>query len=279
MKAVDMCYPCLCRLARQAATLATVDERLRAAAAREGLKVVDENFSTDGLTLDIATKIHRAVKEITGNPDPYRKMKDDEIKISREIIDEVAPAYPQDIKGLMALSALGNSIDFFRRQDDIVKDLRTPLKFSVDDSDRFIQRLKGAKNILFLGDNAGEVFFDLPLLRCLERYAPVTYVVKGAPVQNDATLHDLKVAGLDGQLNRVITTGIATPGVVFPLASDEFRRAFQSADLVLAKGMGYWEGLSELPPQGKVLYCTMAKCQPVADSLGVPLNSYAMMFR
>ena len=279
MKAVDMCYPCLCRLARPAATLATVDERLRAAAAREGLKVVDENFSTDGLTLDIATKIHRAVKEITGNPDPYRKMKDDEIKISREIIDEVAPAYPQDIKGLMALSALGNSIDFFRRQDDIVKDLRTPLKFSVDDSDRFIQRLKGAKNILFLGDNAGEVFFDLPLLRCLERYAPVTYVVKGAPVQNDATLHDLKVAGLDGQLNRVITTGIATPGVVFPLASDEFRRAFQSADLVLAKGMGYWEGLSELPPEGKVLYCTMAKCQPVADSLGVPLNSYAMVFR
>jgi len=279
MKAVDMCYPCLCRLARQAATLATDDERLRAKAIEEGMKVVDENFSTDGLTLDIATKIHRAVKEITGNPDPYRKMKDDEIKISREIIGEVAPAYPQDIKGLMALSALGNSIDFFRRQDDIVKDLRTPLKFSVDDSDRFIERLKGAKSVLFLGDNAGEVFFDLPLLRCLERYAPVTYVVKGAPVQNDATLHDLKVAGLDGQLNRVITTGIATPGVIFPLASAEFRRAFQSADLVLAKGMGYWEGLSELPPQGKVLYCTMAKCQPVADSLGVPLNSYAMVFR
>ena len=279
MKAVDICYPCLRRLAKQAATLATADEKLRAAAVREGLKVVDDNFSTDGLTLDIATRIHRAVKEITGNPDSYRKMKDDEIKISREIIGEVAPAYPQDIKGLMALSALGNSIDFFRRQDDIVKDLRTPLKFSVDDSDRFIQRLKGAKNILFLGDNAGEVFFDLPLLRCLERYAPVTYVVKGAPVQNDATLHDLKVAGLDGQLNRVITTGIATPGVVFPLASDEFRRAFQSADLVLAKGMGYWEGLSELPPEGKVLYCTMAKCQPVADSLGVPLNSYAMVFR
>jgi len=279
MKAVDICYPCLCRLAKQAATLATVDEKLRAAAVREGLKVVDDNFSTDGLTLDIATKIHRAVKEITGNPDPYRRMKDDEIKISKGIIDEVAPAYPQDIKGLMALSALGNSIDFFRRQDDIVKDLRTPLKFSVDHSDRFIEKLKEAKSVLFLGDNAGEVFFDLPLLRCLERYAPVTYVVKGAPVQNDATLHDLKVAGLDGQLNRVITTGIATPGVVFPQASDEFRRAFESADLVLAKGMGYWEGLSELPPQGKVLYCTMAKCQPVADSLGVPLNSYAMVFR
>ena len=279
MKAVDICYPCLCRLAKQAATLATVDEKLRAAAVREGLKVVDDNFSTDGLTLDIATRIHRAVKEITGNPDPYRRMKDDEIKISKGIIDEVAPAYPQDIKGLMALSALGNSIDFFRRQDDIVKDLRTPLKFSVDHSDRFIEKLKEAKSVLFLGDNAGEVFFDLPLLRCLERYAPVTYVVKGAPVQNDATLHDLKVAGLDGQLNRVITTGIATPGVVFPQASDEFRRAFESADLVLAKGMGYWEGLSELPPQGKVLYCTMAKCQPVADSLGVPLNSYAMVFR
>jgi len=279
MKAVDICYPCLCRLAKQAATLATDDERLRAKAIEAGLKVVDDNFSTDGLTLDIATKIHRAVKEITGNPDPYRRMKDEEIRISREIIGEVASSYPQDVRGLMALSALGNSIDFFRRQDDIVRDMRTPVKLFVDHSDRFIEKLKGARSVLFLADNAGEVFFDLPLIECLERYAPVTYVVKGAPVQNDATLHDLRVAGVDGQLNRVITTGAATPGVIFAQASDEFQRAFEKADAVLAKGMGYWEGLSELAPDGRVLYCSMAKCQPVADSLGVPLNSYVLLLR
>jgi uncharacterized protein with ATP-grasp and redox domains len=149
---------------------------VRVQAAGAALKAVDDNFSTDGLTLDIATKIHRVVKDITGNPDPYRRMKDEEIKLSKGIIAELAPSYPQDIKGLMALSVLGNSIDFFRRQDDVAKDLRRTVKFYTDHSDRFIEKLKKAKNILFLGDNAGEIFFDLPLVRCLEQYAPAELI-------------------------------------------------------------------------------------------------------
>ena len=279
MKATDICYPCLQRLARQAAAMATDDEVLRAEAERAGLQIIDDNFSPDLLTLEIATKIHKAVKDITGNPDPYRRMKDEEIRLARELSGEVGASYPQDFKGLMALSTAGNSIDFFRKIEDIKRDMRAPVEFVMDDSDKFIAKLEGAKDILFLADNAGEVFFDLPLIECLERYAPVTYVVKGEPVQNDMTLDDLRLAGLDGRLNRVITTGAATPGVIMAKASDGFRRAFEDAGLVLAKGMGYYEGLSELPPEGRVLHCTMAKCQPVADSIGVPLNSYLAVLR
>jgi len=279
VKATDICYPCLQRLARQAAAMATDNESLRAEAERAGLQIIDDNFSPDLLTLEIATAIHKAVKEITGNPDPYRRMKDDEIRVARELSAEVASSYPQDFKGLMALSTAGNSIDFFRSIDDIKRDMRAPVRFVADDSDKFIGKLEGAKDILFLADNAGEVFFDLPLVEYLERYAPVTYVVKGEPVQNDMTLDDLRLAGLDGRLRRVITTGAATPGVIMAKASDQFRRAFEGAGLVLAKGMGYYEGLSELPPQGRVLHCTMAKCQPVADSIGVPLNSYLAVLR
>ena len=279
MKAADICYPCLQRLARQAAAMATDDESLRAEAERAGLKIVDDNFSPDLLTLEIATKIHKAVKEITGNPDPYRRMKDEEIRLAGELSAEVGASYPQDFKGLMALSTAGNSIDFFRSIDDIKRDMRTPVQFVVDDSDEFVDKLDSAKDILFLADNAGEVLFDLPLIEYLERFAPVTFVVKQAPVQNDVTREDLRKAGLDGRLNRVITTGTATPGIIMAMASEGFRRAFKDADLVLAKGMGYYEGLSELPPQGRVLHCTMAKCQPVADSVGVPLNSYLAVLR
>ncbi len=279
MKAIDICYPCLCRLAKQAATLATDDERLRATAIEAGLKIVDDNFFPDTLTLDIATKIHREVKSITGNPDPYRRMKDGEMRLSCELISDVAALYPKNFKGYLALSAVGNSIDFFRGLDDIRKDMKSPLTFLVNESASFEERLARARSVLFLADNAGEVYFDVPLVKHLECYAPVTYVVKGAPVQNDATLHDLMIAGLDGQLSRVITTGIATPGVIYSAASDEFKRAYETADLVLAKGMGYYEGLSELPADDRVLFCTMAKCQPVADSLGVPLHSYVAMFR
>ena len=279
MKAVSECYPCLCRLVHQAAGLATDDEELKAEAIREGLKVVDEKFSADVTTIDIATEIHQIVKGITANPDPYRTVKDEEIRISRELISEVSPAYPQDFKGYLALSVLGNVIDFFRDFDTIREDMRSQVEFLIDDSDKFERRLEKATNVLFLADNAGEVFFDLPLLKWMARFVPVTYVVKGSPVQDDTTLEDLRLAGLEGELDRVITTGCATPGVLLHLASDEFRREFAAADLILAKGMGYYEALSEFPDDGRILHSLMAKCQPVADSLGVPLKSYVAMLR
>jgi uncharacterized protein with ATP-grasp and redox domains len=97
-------------------------------------------------------------------------------------------------------------------------------------------------------------------------------------VQDDITLDDIRRAGLEGDLD-ILTTGTATPGVLLSLASAEFKREFAAADLILAKGMGYYEALSELPGEGRILYCLMAKCQPVADSLGVALNSYVAMLR
>jgi hypothetical protein len=66
---------------------------------------------------------------------------------------------------------------------------------------------------------------------------------------------------------------------VFDLGCVELNREFAAADLILAKGMGYYESLSELPTEGRVFYCLKAKCQPVADSLGVLLNSYVALLR
>ncbi len=278
MKAASDCKPCLRRLVKQAAGLATSDMGVRAEAIVEGLKIVDENFSYDVTTIYIATKIHQVVKEITKNPDPYRGMKDEEIRISRELISQISSSYPQDFRGLVALSVLGNAIDFFRDMDAIKEDLREQVKFVVDDSAKFEKKLEKANKVLFLADNAGEVFFDLPLVRWLERFAWVIYVVKESPVQDDVTVDDLKRAGVEKELD-ILTTGTATPGVLLSLASAEFKQEFEAADLILAKGMGYYETLSELPSDGRVLHCLKAKCQPVADSLGVPLNSYVALLR
>jgi len=104
-------------------------------------------------------------------------------------------------------------------------------------------------------------------------------VVKPSPAQDDLTLDDVRRSGLEGEFGKVTSTGIASPGIVFSLASDQFKRKFESADLVFAKGMGHYEALSELPPEGKFFYCLKAKCKPVADSLGVPINSYVAMLQ
>ena len=275
MKAASACYQCLRRLVYQAAELATSDAQLRARAIEEGLKIVERDFSYDVITITIATKIHNTVKEITANPDPYRGMKDEEIRVSREFCRGISP--DQDFRSLLQFSVLGNSMDFFRDAEAIKEDLGKPVKFALDNIERFEQKLGNAAEVLYLADNAGEVFFDLPLIRWMERSVEVTYVVNEAPAADDITLGDLRRCGLEGELERVITTGTATPGVILSQASEQFKRELKSADLVLAKGMGYYEALSELPGDGRILFCFMAKCKPVADSVGVPLHSYVAM--
>ncbi len=179
----------------------------------------------------------------------------------------------------LVFAVRGNSIDFFKTQGEIMESMVGPVAFAIDDTRKFGERIEDAKRILYLADNAGEVPFDLPLVHWLGEFAPVTYAVKESAVQDDITISDLEKYGLTGDLPRVISTGTDTPGVMMDIASDEFRGEFQAADLVLAKGMGYWETLSELPAEGKVFHLLKAKCRPVAASLGVSLDGYVACLR
>lgn len=278
MKASESCYECLQRLACQAAELATNDEQIKAGALEKGLNVLKDSFSCDVVSIVIATRIHDVVKEATQNRDPYREMKDVETAVARGLFDDIGLEC-KSFRSCLKLAALGNAIDFFRPIEVAKKDLEGRVDFAIDDSGQFEAKLRVASKVLYLGDNAGEVFFDLPLIRWLRRFVQVIYVVKAAPVQNDVTLEDVRRAGLESEFGDIITTGTATPGIDFSSASEKFKHEFDNADLVFAKGMGYYESISELPAEGKIFYCLKAKCQPVADSLGVPLNSYVALLR
>jgi len=279
MKASEECRPCLARLVRQAAEKATEDHGLRVKAIEEGLKLLDHEFSTDKTSIAVATLLHRTVRAVTGNPDPYRQMKETEVMMAKKLLRTTKSNPGRDLRSCLKFAVRGNAIDFFRDLKTIKEDLIRPVEFAIDDTEKLETMLEGVKAILYLADNAGEVFFDLPLVRRLHDFAPVTYVVKESPVQNDITLADLERFGVSRELSRVITTGTDTPGVDMAIASAGFKAEFEAAGLVLAKGMGYWETLSELPAQGKVFYLLKAKCQPVARSLGVPLDSYVALLR
>jgi hypothetical protein len=263
----------------QAADLATADTLLKQRAIGEAMRVLDSEFSYDQISIVIATKIHRIVKEIIGNADPYRVMKDKEIAIAQELYPEIVPLYKDDLIGSLKLAAVANAIDFFKEHSLIREDMKKTVNFAIDGAGCLKTRLKNASKVLYLADNAGEIYFDLPLVKQMRRFADVIYVVKPLPIQNDATLEDVRKAGLESEFGRIMTTGIASPGIIFDLASEEFKQEFEAADLIFAKGMGHYESLSELPSEGRIFYCLMAKCKPVADSLGVPLNSYVAMLR
>ena len=279
MKLMPGCYECLRRLICQAAELATGDASLKQNAIKEAMKILDDEFSYSQLSIVIATRIHKVVREMTHNPDPYRAMKEREMTLARELYPELRSRYNDDLRGCLKLAAAANVIDFFREPGSIREDIRKPVSFVVDDSEQLEAKLKDAGKVLYLADNAGELYFDLPLVKWMKQFAQVIYVVKPSPVQDDLTLDDVRRSGLEGEFGKVISTGIASPGIVFSLASAQFKREFESADLIFAKGMGHYEALSELPPEGKFFYCLMAKCKPVAGSLGMPINNYVAMLQ
>lgn len=279
MKLASDCYECLRRLICQAADLATDDASLKQRAIKEATKILDDEFSYSQVSIMIATKINKVVREMTHNPDPYRAIKEREMTIARELYPELRSRYKEDLRGCLKLAAAANVIDFFREPDSIKEDIRKPVNFALDDSEQLEARFKEGGKVLYLADNAGELYFDLPLVKCMRRFVNVIYVVKPSPVQDDLTLEDVKRSGLEGEFEKVISTGIASPGIVFSSASARFKREFESADLIFAKGMGHYEALSELPPEGRFFYCLKAKCKPVADSLGVPINSYVAMLQ
>ena len=281
MKLYSSCYQCLRKLASHAVLMATEDKLVREKAQEAALKVLEDEFSYDKVSIVVATKIHDTIKEITQNPDPYRKMKDVELATARELYLELREQFTDNFQDLLKLSAIGNTLDFFRSPEEVRKDMNAhaQIQFAIDDSLRFEELLKKSRKVLYLADNAGEVFFDLPLLTWMRQHTNVFYVVKEAPVQNDITMEEIKKAGLEEEIGNVITTGTATPGIDLSQASDRFIYDFYTADLIFAKGMGYWESLSELRAEERVFHCLVAKCHPVADSLQVPLNSFVAMLR
>lgn len=280
MKASDECSPCLERLLRQAAELAAVQPGLRAEVIEEGLELLNREFSTDRTSIAVATPLHRLVRSMTGNVDPYSGIKDAEMHTALQVLRDRDKDDGADLRSLLTLAVLGNNIDFFKNIEEIKEAMSGPVDFVIDDTAKLEELLnRGVRSILYLADNAGEVPFDLPLVRLLEGYAPVTYVVKESPVQDDITLADMDKYEMTGELRKIISTGTDTPGVDMDIASAEFRREFRDAGLVLAKGMGYWETLSELPAEGRVFHLLKAKCRPVADSLGVNIDSYVAVLR
>jgi uncharacterized protein with ATP-grasp and redox domains len=269
------CYDCLQKLAVQASNNGTQDQHLRDEARKKAEELLHEKLKPGSISIVVASAMHDVIRKVTGNPDPYRLTKDIEIEESRILFDLIKGSYHEDFQDYLKLAALGNAIDFFKPIEDVKKEImENKLSFIIDDSALLEGRVKKSGFILYLADNAGEVFFDIPLLGLMRKSARVVYVVKESPVQNDVTVEEIRRAGLEKQVGEIMTTGTATPGIDFSQASDSFKKAFQTADFVFAKGMGYYETLEELPAEGRIFFCLKAKCGPVAESLKVPLDSY-----
>ena len=233
----------------------------------------------------MAVEIHKLVHIATGNGDPYAAIKHASNRACRDAMETLS-TYITDTNNpfetAVKLAIAGNLIDFGAYKpvtlseghilQTVQETMEQPL--SGNTVSELALLIEKAQNILFIGDNAGECFLDTFLLDHMpcER---VTYAVRGRPILNDATLADAQEAGVHKRC-RVIDTGDGTPGVIIERSSPDFQNTYHNADLVIAKGQGNYESLSDTPGTKRV-FLTKVKCPVIARDIGYPLGSNVIL--
>ncbi len=269
MKTYLDCLPCFMKQALQAGRIATHDEK-KIKELLDHVGCMLQDIPMDSTPPQTGDKIYQKVREVTGVFDPYKKIKQANIK-------DTLQAYPglkqfvieSDNRLLTAIriAIAGNIIDFgvnkaFNLEEDVQKILKQD--FAIFHFQQFVEQLGRAKSILYLGDNAGESVFDKILIEELGK--PVTYVVRETPVINDVIFSDAVDSGLD-QVAKIISSGSSAPGIILNLCNNEFIRQFEKADMIISKGQGNYEGLSGV--DRPVFFLLKAKCEVIAKHLHV----------
>ena len=271
MKTYFECIPCLLRQTLEAARLTTDDEAIHEQVLRKVLRAASEMNLRESPPL-MAQRIHRLIRQMTGDNDPYSDIKDrfnhfalvlypelkERIERSREPLDT---AIRLAIAGNIIDSGVNCHIDETQVHNAIEHALTAPL---AGDPEEFREMISEAKDILYLADNAGEIVFDRLLIEQIP-LEKVTLAVKGSPVINDACLVDAQATGI-ADLVEVIDNGSDAPGTILAECSEGFKRQFENADLIIAKGQGNYETLSDVKKD--IFFLLKVKCPVIAKHIG-----------
>ncbi len=277
MKTYLECFPCFLRQALHLAKICGLDEEAQK-------KVIDQTgalfaqIDVSATSPQIAFFIHNQLKSFLQKEDPYAQIKEKNVAEAIKHLPLLQTKLQEAKDPLFTacrLAIAGNVIDLGAHQIfDLGQDLQSVLSadFTIDDFDEFAQDVQTAKKIVYLGDNTAEGVFDKLLIEQINK--PIIYATRHRPVINDITIHWAKKIGLDS-VATVVSSGAQTPGTVPELCSADFQRCLAEADLIISKGQGNYEALSDtnLP----IYFFLKAKCQVIADHIGVPLSSYLLI--
>ncbi len=267
------CFPCFLNQALRAARMAT-DDQISIKAVLDAVSMILPTISLESTPPEIGRLIYRTVHEITKNQDPYRDVKNRSTREALSLYPHMKRLVEKSDDGLLMairMAIAGNVIDFgpnraFDMKEEI--EITRSKAFAVCDYEQFKTALAKSRSILYIGDNAGECVFDRVLLETMNKRA--TYVVREKPVINDATLEDAQQAGIDSAAE-LMSSGTDAPGTLLETCSDRFIRRYHEAELIISKGQGNYETLSN--QRQNIFFLLKAKCPVIAKHLGLPVGS------
>lgn len=283
------CVPCQLKRAIYEASLVPGSDTVEVM--RTALRVFNEYFPPpEGMeNNEVSSLVKEAVYRVIGSKDPQweNKRRSNQVALSLfpEVEDMISKSNDPFHTAVLA-AVVGNVMDFgikgsAESPEHLSEVFHTHLKegLFLDHTDRIRQKLEEVDEVLYMTDNAGEIVFDILLIRELKRMGKrVVLMVRGEPILNDATLEDVEELGLGKEVDRVTTTGHFGVGIAMGRVPRTVKDEIFDAQLIIAKGMGNYEGFADLqlPP---VAFLMRTKCRPVAEDIGYPLHRNIAHFR
>ena len=274
MEIDDRCFDCLISRVALECGLCKADDLLTSATVRSCAELLSSLRTSTLSHPQIASAVHRHAYEMLGNSDPFQALKEQGHREALVVCREVRPGLV-NFRDFVLASVIGNTFDYGVKshtvRDDFGEFFREEFArgLYIDDTDRILPL---TRRVVYFSDNCGEIVFDRLLLEYLHRHGSrVTLAVRDVPVLNDATMQEARELGIDRFVDAVTTTGCGCEiGVRLDCMPENLGRAMEECTLIIAKGMANYESLSryeELPP---VAYLMAAKCDPIAEEIGVP---------
>ncbi len=229
----------------------------------------------------LAQHLHRILRRELKTSDPYRSIKEGSNRMMLQKYPDLKKTVASAVDPFnmaMRLAIAGNVIDFgSKRRLDIDKTIQRILtsELEIDHSIDLQKDITSSKTLLYIGDNAGEIVLDKLFLETIDHPNPY-FAVRGKPTINDATHGDAVMTGVD-QHAKIITTGDDAPGVIWETASSEFKDVFSKADVIISKGQGNLEGLTDIP--GNIYFLLVTKCSLISNTIGVAEKSFLVFNR
>ncbi len=272
------CLPCILRQVVEASRMATDNPGVQKKIMDEALEVLC-TYSVYESSPAIVRDVHKIVKAATGNADPYSGVKQSDLQTALCVMPDLKKRLQSKenrlywaLKAAATGNVLDSAIDAQYDASRIHAEFEKP--FAVCDEAVMRARLQDAKSLLVIGDNTGETVFDCLLL---EQFPNVTihYAVRNEPVINDTTAKEALASGI-GQYAEIVSTGCNAPGVILSECSQTFLDIFNAADIVISKGQGNYETLSDCGRD--IFFLLKAKCPVIARVLAVKQNDYIFRY-
>lgn len=277
MRMSPECIPCLIR--RVLFETEEVDAGLAVEAVRNASEMLGDLFVEGVCSATVATQVHRKTYALLGTKDPYRALKSKSNEVALELYpaaERLVRSSKDPLRASLLCAVIGNVLDFgigtgYDHPSKLKKEFRNLLAEGLghDDSAKIKRLLKNADEVVYLGDNCGEIVLDRLALKELKKFdVDLTLAVKGEPILTDATKKDIAGLGMEKIVDHIVEVPGFAVGVDLESLKGPFGRLLRGADLIIAKGMANFESLSETDIM-PIAYMLRTKCSPVANAMGL----------